>query len=193
MVQLVQQELSELSYYAAAGRVALGVAPASSLTAFRSSEVSMGSVGGTPPAAAAAAAGEEFGGALPPGVQVTHGAVLLSDGRLQLSDGRVMETKSGGEVDAKVAAAVQAIRALSESSSDEGLAADPVAVANAEEPTDGSSAEVETVAVPAEGEQMEGPQAADASKPEVIAELQQDEAAAAAAITETHELSAGNA
>jgi hypothetical protein len=184
MVQLVQQELSELSYYAAAGRVALGVAPASSLSTFRTSEVSMGSVGGIPPAAVAAAVGTSAG----EDVQVTHGAVLLSDGRLQLSDGRVLETKCSGEVDPKVAAAVQAIRALSEDSSDGGVAAatpeavtTPEAAAGAEEYAEDAAAEPQAMAVPAEVEGSQEAQAAVASEPEEVAELQQDSSSAAAA------------
>uniref|UniRef100_A0A383W847 Uncharacterized protein n=1 Tax=Tetradesmus obliquus TaxID=3088 RepID=A0A383W847_TETOB len=191
MVQLVQQELSELSYYAAAGRVALGVAPASSLTPPRSSEVSMGSVGGAPPPAAVAgdgaAAGEELSGELPPGVRVMHGAVLLSDGRLQLADGRVIEASYGGEVNPIVTAAVKAIRALSDGSSNGGLAAEapeaaaqPVAAAAAEELAAAASVEAGAVAV-AEGEVGEAPQAAAAGEAEVPAELQQGDGESTAA------------
>jgi hypothetical protein len=188
MVQLVQQELSELSYYAAAGRVALGISPANGLSSFRTSEVSSASAGGLPPAptAAAAAAGEGTTGELSEGVRVTHGAVLLSDGRLQLSDGRVIETAKASEgVDPKVVAAVKAIRALSEDSSDGGSAAavEPEEAAAPAAAADvPGAADVEPVAelVPVEGVDGEEASAAIASQSEEEAELQQDEETAPA-------------
>jgi hypothetical protein len=164
MVQLVQQELSELSYYAAAGRVALGVSPANrGFSSFRTSEVSLGSGGGLPPtpaAAAAAAGGEGTAGELPKGVLVTHGAGLLSDGR-------VVESAMSSEDDPQEVAAVKAVTALSENSSDAGSA----------------PADLEAEVVPAEGHQGEGASGATASQREaaVAAELQQDEDTAASA------------
>lgn len=74
MVQLVQQELSELSYYAAAGRVALGVSRASTLPNFtpRGSEVLVteSSLAAETPAGIAATAA-----AAVPDVAVTEGEV----------------------------------------------------------------------------------------------------------------------
>ncbi|KAF6262554.1 hypothetical protein COO60DRAFT_1624947 [Scenedesmus sp. NREL 46B-D3] len=193
MVRLVQQELAELSYYAAAGRAALGIAPASSLTSFRSSEISMGSVGGIPPAPAAAAGGECGGGIgeSPLGARVTYAAALLTDGGLQLSEGRGIERKMSDDADPKMMAVVKAIRALSEDSTDGGLAAagleaaaDLVAAAAADGQPRDATAKPGAAVLPVEAEEGAAAWAAAASDPSTPAALQQAEVAAETTATE---------